>query len=212
MTSKETGVAQTRQTPPKRGVPPTKITVPIRHGKTIFKVGKYIIFSALIVDMLLFLFGATLNEALDSIGWLLLLGTFEYESTSLNEEYVGPWEKYLLMAVQTLGYGIALKVTVTYGLEHDWMDVANSTLWLLVCATIAYDIYAPGEFGSAEWRIRNAVKMALYMALVAVAVTWGVEEQWLDFFDASLWIICFAVVELNIFEFEETEDPELSSA
>ncbi len=197
---------------PRRGPPPAKISVPIRHGKMIFRCGKYLIFTALIIDMLIYLWGSTLNEALDSVGWLLLLGTFEYESTSLQEDYASPWEKYALMAVQTLGYGITLKVTITYGLTHEWLDLANSILWLLVCATIAYDIYAPGEFGGAEWRVRNATKMGLYMALVACAVTWGVEQQWLDFFDACLWILCFAVVELNIFEFEEAEDPTLSSA
>lgn len=196
----------------KRRAPPAKISVPIRHGKTIFHFGKYTIFGVLVIDMLIYLWGSTLNEALDSVGWLLLLGTFEYESASLEHDYDSPWEKYALMAMQTLGYGITLKVTITYGLHHEWLDLANSFLWLMVCATIAYDIYAPGEFGSGEWRLRNAIKMALYMALVACAVTWGVEGEWLDFFDACLWIVCFAVVELNIFEFEETEDPELSSA
>jgi hypothetical protein len=191
--------------------PQTKISVPIRHGKLIFRCAKYAIFSVLIVDMLIYLWGSPFNEALDSIGWLLLLGTFEYESTSLHEEYTGPWEKYLLMALQTLGYGITLKVTITYGLTHEWLDLANSVLWLLVCGSIAYDIYAPGEFGGTEWRIRNAVKMSLYTALVACAVTWAVEQAWLDFVDACLWIVCFAVVELNIFEFEETEDPGMSS-
>ncbi len=116
------------------------------------------------------------------------------------------------MAVQTIGYGITLKVTITYGVTHDWLDLANSMLWLLVCASIAYDIYAPGDYGGAEWRARNAVKMALYMALVAIAVTWGVEGAWLDFYDAALWILCFSVVELNIFEFEEAVAPEPSSA
>jgi hypothetical protein len=197
---------------PRRGAPPAKISVPIRHGKIIFRCAKYFIFSVLVIDMLIYLWGSTLNEALDSVGWLLLLGTFEYESISLEKQYGSPWEKYLLMAVQTVGYGITLKVTITYGLTHEWLDLVNSILWLLVCATIAYDIYAPGEFGGTEWRIRNALKMALYMALVACAVTWGVEQAWLDFFDACLWIVCFAVVELNIFTFEETEDPGLSAA
>jgi hypothetical protein len=195
----------------KRGVAPAKIVVPVRHGKIVFRYGKYLIFTVLVVDMLIYLWGSTLNEALDSVGWLLLLATFEYESTTLDEAYASSWEKYAVMAVQTVGYGITLKVTVTYGLSHEWLDLANSILWLLVCVTIAYDIYAPGEFGSGEWRIRNAIKVGLYMALIACAVTWGVEAEWLDFLDASLWIVCFAVVELNIFEFEDPEEPAPSS-
>jgi hypothetical protein len=192
--------------------PGVKISVPIRHGKTVFKTAKYTIFGLLVVDMLVYLWGSTLNEALDSVGWLFLLGAFEYESTSLHENYASTWEKYLLMAVQTVGYGITLKVTITYGVTHEWLDLANSILWLLVCASIAYDIYAPGDYEGAEWRVRNALKMTLYMALVAIAITWGVEGAWLDFYDAALWILCFAVVELNIFEFEEAAATEPSAA
>jgi hypothetical protein len=183
-----------------------KVFVPIRHGRTIFRVGKYFIFGVLTVDMMLYLWSSTLNEALDSIGWLLLLGVFEYESVSLRDDYGSSWEKFLLVALQILAYGIVLKVTITYGLALEWLDLANSVLWLLVCATIAYDIYAPGEFGSGEWRVRNGIKMALYTALVGCAVTWGIQEEWLDFFDASLWILCFALIELNIFQFEETDE------
>ena len=81
--------------------------------------------------------------------------------------------------------------------------MANAVVWLLVCAAIAYDMYAPGVYGGGEWRLRNAVKIALYATLVLIAVWWGIHADLLDFYDASLWILCFAVVELNIFHFED---------
>lgn len=190
---------------PQRPAPQKKISLPLRHGRLLFKISKYSIFSLLLIDMIAFFITGTLNETLDSLGWLILLGTFEYESITLNQDYAGPWEKWLVMAVQTLGYGIAIKTTVTYGLDHEWLDLLNAGLWLLVCCTLAYDIYVPGDFGSQEWRIRNMLKMVLYMGLVACAVTWAVEQEWLDFVDAVLWLLCFGLVELNIFEFEESE-------
>lgn len=188
---------------PQRSAPHTKISLPLRHGRLLFKISKYSIFSLLLIDMIAFFITGSLNETLDSLGWLILLGTFEYESITLNQDYAGPWEKWGLMAVQTLGYGIAIKTTITYGLDGEWLDLLNAALWLLVCCTLAYDIYVPGDFGGREWRIRNALKMLLYMGLVACAATWAVERDWLDFVDAVLWLLCFGLVELNIFEFEE---------
>lgn len=191
---------------------PTKIAVRGRHWRRIFLVTKYAIFAALIIDLLVYLFTEPLNDALDSFGWLLLLGTFQYESSSLQQDYLGAWEKWLLIAIQTVGYGIALKTTVTYGLNHEWLDLANASLWLLVCASLAYDLYVPGAFEGMEWRIRNGVKMLLYMGLVACAASWGAEREWLDCLDACLWLLCFGLVELNIFEFEEGEALDLTEA
>ena len=198
MTEGKTGKAR-----PQRQAAQKKISLPLRHGRLLFTISKYSIFSLLLIDMLAYFLTGTLNETLDSLGWLILLGVFEYESISLHQEYAGPWEKWVLMAVQTLGYGIAIKTMTGYGFEHEWLDLINAGLWLLVCCTLAYDIYVPGDFGGREWRIRNAIKMLLYMGLIACAVTWAVEAEWLDFVDASLWLLCFGLVELNIFEFEE---------
>ncbi|MCB8882360.1 hypothetical protein ACELLULO517_19085 [Acidisoma cellulosilytica] len=185
---------------------PKKIAIPGRVWPRIFKWTKYTIFAALIVDLLVYFFAETLNEAMDSFGWLLLLGVFQYESSTLRQNYVGAWEKWLLIAVQTIGYGIAIQSTVTYGMDHEWLDLANATLWLLVCASLAYDIYVPGDFDGLEWRIRNCVKIVLYVGLVACAATWGAAQEWLDCLDACLWLLCFGLVELNVFEFEEGEE------
>lgn len=192
--------------------PRAKINVPIRHGRRIFTLVKYAIYAALGVDMTLFLFDGTANEALDSFSWLLLLGCFEYESVSMNEAYAGAWEKRILLGLQAVGYGLAVKVAITYGLTEDWLDLANTILWLLVCASIAYDLYAPGAFGDREWRVRNAIKVLLYLGLLACTLSWGIGGDWLGFIDGALWILCFGLVELNIFEFEEGELAEAPPA
>ena len=84
--------------------------------------------------------------------------------------------------------------------------MANSVVWLLICAAIGYDMYAPGEYGELEWKARNGFKITLYAALVMIAIWWGIVGDVLDFYDAVLWILCFGLVELNIFTFEEEED------
>ncbi|MEI7601212.1 MAG: hypothetical protein WCJ41_18070 [Aestuariivirga sp.] len=179
-----------------------------------FNVFKYSVYALLAFNILLFLLHGTAHEALDSFGWVILLGTFEYESTSLDEVYSSPLEKWALFAFQCLGYGLAIYATTQYFLEREWVDLLNSVTWLAVCAMLAYDVYSPGDFKASEWKIRNIAKSLLYTILVGVALWWGWEGMQeeagltglLDFYDAALWIACFAVIELNVFDYERPED------
>jgi hypothetical protein len=186
-----------------------------KHHSLQFRTFKYSVYALLAFNILLFLIHGTVHEAIDSLGWVILLGTFEYESTSLDEVYASKLEKWSLFAFQCLGYGMASYATWQYFSAGEWIDLLNSVTWLLVCAVLAYDVYSPGDYGGVEWKIRNAVKIGLYTVLVAVALWWGYEgvqeEQGLvgllDFYDAALWIACFAVIELNVFDYEKPEEP-----
>ena len=180
-----------------------------------FNIFKYSVYALLAFNILLFLLHGTLHEALDSFGWVILLGTFEYESTSLDEVYGSAFEKWALFAFQCLGYGLAIYATTQYYFEGEWVDLLNSVTWLAVCAMLAYDVYSPGDFQATEWKIRNLVKTVLYTILVGIAVWWGWEglkeeadlAGLLDFYDAALWIACFAVIELNVFDYERPDTP-----
>ncbi len=79
---------------------------------------------------------------------------------------------------------------------------------------------SPIRRGGIHDTVRNAVKIALYAALVVYAVIWAVQEfasggslvGLLDFYDAALWIVCFSVIELNVFDFETKEEAPTFSA
>lgn len=193
--------------------------MPKRPGSLRFNIFKYTVFALLAFNIYLFLVHSTLHEAIDSIGWVILLGTFEYETTSLDKEYASPLEKYALLALQIVAYVLILFATYHYALHRQWLDLANSIVWLLVCAALFYDVYVPGEYGGTEWRVRNAFKGVLYAALLGFALWWGYEgateegskvNGLLNFYDAFLWIICFAVIELNVFDYESDETPALT--
>jgi hypothetical protein len=74
------------------------------------------------------------------------------------------------------------------------LDLANSILWLLVSASIAYDIYAPGDYGGTLMACWQCLQDGALHGARASAVTWGVEGACLDFYDAALWILWFALV------------------
>jgi hypothetical protein len=200
---------------PERSFP---VIAPMPRHSLQFRLFKYAVYALLTFNILLFTIHGTVYEALDSLGWVILLATFEYESSSLDEVYSSPWEKWGLFAFQCLGYGLAIYATWQYLAAGEWVDLLNAVTWLLVCAVLAYDVYSPGDYGGLEWRLRNGTKTGLYAVLVAVALWWGYEglqegaglAGLLDFYDAALWIACFAVIEMNVFDYERPEEPALS--
>ncbi len=181
------------------------------------RIFRIVIFVLLTLNVVLFMVNKSLQEALDSLGWLILLATFNYETSALGEGYGSPLERYGLYAAQVLGYGLAIFSCWSYLVSGDTLNLVNSTAWLAVCALLAYDVYAPGEYGGLEWRLRNLAKGALYAVLVVCAALWGWEGidggggfvGMLNFYDATLWIVCFAAVELNVFRYETQAEPEV---
>lgn len=178
----------------------------------LFNMIKAVIYGLLVINIFLYLRHGTLVEALDSLGWVLLLGALEWETRFLGEAYQGTWEKLVLWGMQLVGYGLAFHATIHYYRIGEWADFTNAVLWLLVCASLAYDVFWPGEYGEGEWRKRNWIKGALYLGLFAVAIYWGVTNDWLDFWDALLWILCFFIIEMNVFRHEMTSAPELATS
>lgn len=174
-------------------------------ARTSFRIFKWSVYGLLAADIGLFVLTKGMAEVIDQIGWVLLIVTFEYETTSLDQDYAGRWEKFGLIAVQVLAYGLILDATWQYIVLAQWLDVVNAVTWLLVCAVLAYDVYYPGGYGRLEWRIRNGIKVTLYAVLVGCVAAWGLEQDWVNAWDALLWLLCFAVVELNIFRFETEE-------
>lgn len=91
-----------------------------------------------------------------------------------------------------------------------WADVINSAAWLLVVALLEIDVQLQeqGRLRGRLLRASNLAKYALYAVLFAAAVYWGVAGEFIDFWDAFLWLLAFAFIELNIFEWRrETGAP-----
>lgn len=52
-------------------------------------------------------------------------------------------------------------------------------------------------------RLANSIKVVLYTTLVMAAIYWGFKGDFLDFWDAALWLFAFVFIELNVFEWQQ---------
>jgi hypothetical protein len=98
-----------------------------------------------------------------------------------------------------------------------WVDVINSAVWLLVVLILEIDVRLQErhKLEGAILYLSNASKYILYSALFMAAVYWGVKGDFVDFWDAFLWLVAFVFIELNVVEWRqesaETQDFAVSS-
>ena len=167
---------------------------------------KYTVYSLLIINVWL-LFRAAGNDqfvpykAIDQVGWLLILGVFEWETrqpvTNASRRRMLGWP----LCVELLGYACALFALANYLHDRNWLDVVNSLVWLAISVTIWLDILRPVAAVTSAHRRRYIAKLGLYSATFVCAALWGVEGARLDFYDAALWILCFFAIEMNLLRF-----------
>ena len=86
-----------------------------------------------------------------------------------------------------------------------WVDVINSAVWLLVVMVLELDVFfqEKNRLEGMILRVSNASKFALYSLLLLAAIYWGLKGDFVDFWDAFLWLVAFAFIELNVFEWRQ---------
>lgn len=86
-----------------------------------------------------------------------------------------------------------------------WVDVINSAVWLLVVLVLEIDVrlQEANKLGGTFLRISNVSKFFLYTMLLLAAIYWGIKGDFVDFWDAFLWLIAFVFIELNVFEWRQ---------
>ena len=166
---------------------------------------KWSVYALLALNLGLFLLFETPVEALDLLGWLMLLGVLEWETSSLGKPRSAR-EKAPLWAAQGVGYAVVLLAWAGYAREGMWLDFANATLWLGVVLALAFDLRFPPDGGRLRARrLRQVVRGVLYAGLVALALWWAATGELLNGFDAALWLLCFFAIEGNILRYEHAE-------
>ena len=99
---------------------------------------------------------------------------------------------------------IATPAALSSAYQLGLVDVINSGAWILVVILLEIEVRlqlwggVPRQFQAPF----HTFKVVLYLTLAAAAVYWGFEGEFLDFWDAALWLFAFVFIELNVFEWQ----------
>ena len=83
-----------------------------------------------------------------------------------------------------------------------FVDVTNASDWVLIVLILQADVWMQlrHQLTHTMVKVMRFIKALLYSLLFGCAIYWGIDGTFLDFWDASLWILAFSFIELNIFK------------
>ncbi len=144
--------------------------------------------------------------------WSYAVDLDEYESiTAANCNLLSSATSFLRFdtmpaAVDAAGYRDLLALA--------WVDVINAGVWLLVVLVLEIDVRLQERnlYEGLALRISTVVKFVLYSTLLLAAIYWGVKGDFVDFWDAFLWLVAFVFIELNVFEWRQESLEERAAA
>ena len=157
---------------------------------------------------LLTIYDVTLVSKIDvcpiSSNWSLLVDVDEYislepENCTLLPSVLGQISSFKIIApMDTLA-------SVQY---LTLVDLINAGAWILVVAVLELELQLLQKEDTSKIVINSVflLKAILYLVLFSAAIYWGFAGDFLDFWDASLWLFAFIFIELNIFKKKEPKD------
>ena len=164
---------------------------------------KAAVFALLVLNAGIYLASGTFSDGLDSIAWLTLLALFELETGLAPILRTGPAVAIVhairLICVAAIGIAAA-----GYLYNSEWLDAANSGLWIAVVALLEVGVRRPAAVAAQRARF-TAAAATLYAGLLAVVLAWLWRGEWFDAYDAALWLVGFATIEMNVLRARKAE-------
>jgi hypothetical protein len=162
-----------------------------------------VIFSLLAANAVAFAMFGRATEALDSIAWFVLLALFELETAHPRHLRA---RAALVHAARFTAAAAVVIAAAGYVYEREWLDAGNAALWIAVVAVLEIEVRSLAAV--ARHRTAFAVTLgALYAGLAALALVWAWRGEWLDAYDAALWLAAFVTIEIDVFRIAGTPGP-----
>ena len=92
-----------------------------------------------------------------------------------------------------------------------WVDVINSGVWILVVFIIELNIKLQEKNiqQNLSLKLSKFNQNFLYPILFINAFYWGLEGDFVDFWDAFLWLVAFIFIELNIIQWRDENTEQI---
>jgi hypothetical protein len=136
----------------------------------------------------------TLTSAVDALAWLMLLVLYELEANG-----AAPMAENTMHRIRNVLIVVIALVFSSYIHDSEWLDVVNSALWFLLIALLELEVRWPDtvcKYRQNYW----LATVTVFAGLIAMVIAWAWQSAWLDVYDASLWIVAFAAIEVDIFQ------------
>ena len=159
-----------------------------------YPIFKLAIVALLIVNAVVYAIVDTLTSAVDALSWLVLLILYELEANG-----AAPLAQNTLHTIRDVLIGVIVLVFVSYVHDSEWLDVVNSALWFALIALLELEARWPDkvvEYRQSYW----LATMTVFAGLIAIVIAWIFQSEWLAVYDATLWIVAFASIEVDIFQ------------
>ena len=157
---------------------------------------KAAVFGLLAANTAAYVATGTASEALDSTAWLTLLLAFELE-TGHGGRFAEGSLAAVLHGVRLAAAAAILAAGIGYILDREWLDAANAGLWIAVVALLESEVRYPAFVAAQRTRF-TAAAATLYSGLAILALVWLWQGDWFDAWDAALWLVAFATIEINV--------------
>lgn len=89
-----------------------------------------------------------------------------------------------------------------------WIDVVNAGTWMLIVLVLEIDVRLQenDRLQGSALRISTSMKYLLYSILVLALIYWGINGDFVDSWDALLWLLAFFFIELNVVEWRQESE------
>jgi hypothetical protein len=154
------------------------------------------VFALLACNTAYYLYAGTLSKGLDATAWLVLLALFALE-TGFAGRLRAPRAAIAIRALRLAATAAVCAAGIGYVIEHDSLDAINSGLWIAVVVLLELEVRHPQDVAlHRRWFTTTATM--LYTGLAVLVLAWGWRAEWLDAYDALLWLIAFATIEMDV--------------
>lgn len=95
-----------------------------------------------------------------------------------------------------------------------WVDVINAGVWILVVLVLEIDVrlQEKDRLVGTALQLSNLTKYVLYSILVLALIYWIIFGDFVDFWDALLWLLAFFFIEKNVVEWRNESLTELQAS
>ena len=158
------------------------------------------------VTKLTFLLGMTAAPnitdvcSLASVQWSYAIDLDEYQL--INAANCGSFSAGIVFYQFPEMHAIVDQVGRTAIIRLAWVDVINAAVWLMVVLLLEIDVRLQERdlLKGNALKISSSSKYVLYSLLFLAAAYWGWKGDFVDFWDAFLWLVAFVFIELNVFD------------